>query len=79
MKWEKFFTDKMKVKLDIVDMSYVTKYHLDESYSIVEGERVPFTIEEINELYNLPNDLNTYPGQRLIVDPMHRDANKIIN
>ncbi|TYK15967.1 hypothetical protein E5676_scaffold94G00870 [Cucumis melo var. makuwa] len=49
-----------------------------ESYAIVEDEKVPFTTEEINELYDLPNDLGAYPGQRLIVDCREGDAKKII-
>lgn len=42
LKWEKFFTGEMKVRLDIIDMFYATKYHLDESYAIMEGEKVLF-------------------------------------
>ncbi|KAA0038829.1 stress response protein NST1-like [Cucumis melo var. makuwa] len=59
MKLEKFFIEETKVKLDIVDMFYVAKFHLNESYMIVEGEKVSFTVEEINELYDLPNDRDT--------------------
>uniref|UniRef100_A0A9I9D8Q8 Uncharacterized protein n=1 Tax=Cucumis melo TaxID=3656 RepID=A0A9I9D8Q8_CUCME len=33
--------------------------------------------EEINALYDLLNDLDVYPGQRLITDPREGDAKKI--
>ena len=39
---------------------------------------MPFTVEEINELYDLPNGLDAYPGQRLIADPREGDTKKII-
>lgn len=62
LKWKKFFMGKTKVRLDIVNMFYAMKYHPDESYAIVEGEKLPFTTEEINESYNLPNDPDAYHG-----------------
>lgn len=55
--------------MDIVDMFYTVKYHPDESYVIMEGEKVPFTIEEINDLNDMSNDPDTYPSQRLIANP----------
>lgn len=67
-----------KVRLDIVDMFYALKFHLNESYTIMEGEKVFFTAKEINKLYDLPNDSEVYPDQRLIADPRERDANKVI-
>lgn len=46
LKWEKFFTDETKVKFDVVDLLYATKFHPKESYAIVDDERVPFTEEK---------------------------------
>lgn len=66
------------MRLDIVDMFYVVKYHPDESYAILEGEKVPLIVEEINDLYDLPNDPNVYPGQRINADPREGDAKNII-
>uniref|UniRef100_A0A9I9CV17 Uncharacterized protein n=1 Tax=Cucumis melo TaxID=3656 RepID=A0A9I9CV17_CUCME len=42
------------------------------------GEKVLFTTKEIDDLYDLPNDPDVYPGQRLIADPRERDSKKII-
>ena len=45
---------------------------------IVEDKKVPFIVEEINDLYDMPNDPDVYPGQRLILDPSEGDAKNII-
>lgn len=43
LKWEKFFTRETKVRLNMINMFFVVKYHPEESYAIVEGDKVPFT------------------------------------
>lgn len=43
LKSEKIFMGETKVRLDIVNMFYARKYHPDDSYAIVEGEKMPFT------------------------------------
>lgn len=57
---------------------YAAKYHSNESYVIVERKKVSFTMEEINELYGLLNDLDSYPSQSLIAEPTKGDARMII-
>lgn len=42
-RWEKFFREETKVRLDVINIFYVTKYHPVEYYATVEGEKVPFT------------------------------------
>ena len=62
LNWEKIFVGETKVQLDLVNMFYAVKFHPEESYAIVEGEKVMFTIEAINELYDLPQDHDAYPS-----------------
>ncbi|KAE8645907.1 hypothetical protein Csa_023734, partial [Cucumis sativus] len=61
-KWKKFFVSETQIRLDLVDMFYAAKFHPQESYVVVKGEKVPFIVESINELYDFPNDPNAYLG-----------------
>lgn len=54
------------------------KFHLDELYAIMEDEKLPFIVKEINELYDFPNDPDVYLDQRLIAGSTKGDTNKII-
>lgn len=68
LKWEKFFMGEIKVRLDTVNIFYAAKYHPNKSYTIVERKKMFFTVEEIYELHDLPNDQDKYLGQRLIAN-----------
>lgn len=41
--WEKFFEGEIKVFLDMVNMFFATKFHLE--YAMVEREKVSFNTE----------------------------------
>ena len=59
-------------------MFYAIKFHPEESYIVVEGEKVPSTVKAISKLYDLPNGSYAYPDQRIIDNPMRSDVKKII-
>ncbi|KAA0041156.1 hypothetical protein E6C27_scaffold128G00770 [Cucumis melo var. makuwa] len=69
--------DKL-IKIEKGMLPFNAKFHPDKSYVIVEGKKVSFTVEEINDLYDLANDSDAYPGQRLIANPRKGNANNII-
>lgn len=62
--------------LDIVNMFFCGEV---SSIRVIRdsGRGEGFTVEEINELYGLPNDPDAYPGQRLIVKPTEGEGKKI--
>lgn len=45
---------------------------------MVEGKKVPFTTEEINDLFGLSNNPNNYLGQRIITKPTKGDLSKVL-
>ena len=75
--WEQLFRGETKARLDVVNMFYDVKYHLVESFATVEGKKVPFITKEINKLYGLSNNLDDYPGQRIITKPIKNDMNSV--
>lgn len=46
-------------------MFYTTKFHPVDLYATVDGERISFCVEVINELYGLSNEAE-YLGHELI-------------
>ncbi|KAA0058997.1 hypothetical protein E5676_scaffold416G00510 [Cucumis melo var. makuwa] len=58
-----------KVKIDVVDMFYATKFHPIDMYATMDVEKVSFHAEVINELYGLPDEAEMYLGHQLIKYP----------
>lgn len=67
--WRKLFEGDTKVRLYVVDMFYRTKFHPTDLYAMVDGERISFRAEVINELYGFPNEAELYIGCKLINHP----------
>lgn len=44
----------------------------------MEGENVPFSVEDNNELYELLNDLDAYLGHSLISEPTEGLAKRML-
>ena len=63
--------------MDLVEIFYAANFHPQESYVVVKGEKASFTLEEINELYDLLNDPEAYSNQRIIDSSMRSDAKKV--
>ncbi|TYK30940.1 hypothetical protein E5676_scaffold455G001650 [Cucumis melo var. makuwa] len=54
--------------MEVVSKFYDASYHPSEFYVTIEGKKVFFDTEAINELYDLPNDAE-YPRQAMITKP----------
>lgn len=54
--------------MEVVSKFYDASYHPSEFYVTIEGKKVFFDTEAINELYDLPNDAK-YPRQTMITKP----------
>uniref|UniRef100_A0A9I9E7M4 Uncharacterized protein n=1 Tax=Cucumis melo TaxID=3656 RepID=A0A9I9E7M4_CUCME len=66
--------------MDVVHRFYDAKFDQSDLFITTEGKKVYFNFEAINELYDLPNDVE-YPGQDIIIKPTRglvREALKII-
>lgn len=76
--WEKFFKGDTKVKIDVVDMFYATKFHPIDMYATMDVEKVSFHAEVINELYGLPDEAEMYLGHQLIKYPTKGIAKNVL-
>lgn len=65
-----FFERETKVRLNMVNMFSAAKFHPVGLYATMEKEEVSFSVETINEIYELPHkEVEECPDHQLINTP----------